>query len=1038
MDIAGLSIRRPVFISVLVVLLLVLGWMSLKKLPVDLFPNVTFPVVVVNTIYRGAGPVEVETLISKVIEEEVSSIAGVKRISSSSGDGYSSVVVEFSLDTDIQYAEQKIRDRLSMLRNRLPDDAETPIIRRLDPSDQPILIIGIQSPLPAGELYQVVSTQLKPKLEQINQVGAVEIIGGRKRELAVHLDQGKLAATQLSASRVSQALGLSGQNIPIGTVSGEKTDTQFRAVGEFRSLESIGQAVVNFFGNDVPIRVKDLGTVEDGLEDETNRAYVNGRPSLFLRVYRQSGANTIEVVNAVKRQVSVLNASYGDAKGQSIRMQVVRDGSKFIEANVTDVKESILIGIVLTIVVVYLFLGSFRSTIITALALPNSLIGAFLLMGWAGFSINVMSLLALSLSVGLLIDDAIVVRENIFRHLEMGKSGLQAALDGTKEVLLAVIATTCAVIAVFAPIGFLNGVVGQFFKEFGLTICFAMAISLFDAVTVAPMLSAYFASSEHGKSARGWWHVVGAPARWFDRMQGKMERGYVRLLARSLRRPLWVLGGALIVFIMSFVAIKHVPKTFLPAQDAGEFAVSIELPEGTSLDETDRVAHTIDAVIRTHPEVNVSVMTVGDARGKANTATIIINMVPAGQRRVNTSEFKEILRGELKAYAYAKPIVKDVDIVGGGQRPFNVVIKGPDLATITPIAQSVYERMKKSQDVLDPEINYKVGKPEFRVQLNDASMAYLGVSTVAAGGELRQLISGSTPAVFREKGEEYAIRVRLRPEQRQLDRQFSLVNIPNTNGALVKLSSIARPERVLSPAEINRQDRSKSIMISCDVSPKGKGIGGIQSDLERTFETMNLPEGVRYSFIGQAENFKELGQNMGMAALLGILFIYMVLASLYESVVTPFTIMLVLPLAICGAFYALFITGKSLDLFSMIGCIMLLGVATKNSIILVDYTNQLVQKGMDHHTALLQAGQTRLRPILMTTIALIAGILPVAIGLNEASRQRTSMGVAIIGGLVSSTLLTLVVVPAAYSYIERFRVWSLKWAKRRFQVTEVR
>jgi len=1033
MNIAGLSIKRPIFISVLVVLVLVLGWMSFKKLPVDLFPDVTFPVVVVNTIYRGAGPAEIENLISKVIEEEVSTIAGVKRISSSSADGYSTVIVEFSMDSDIKYAEQQMRDKVSSIRNRLPDDADAPIIRRIDPSDQPILIIGVQADVSAGELYQLVDNQIKPKFEQINRVGSVEIIGGRQREIAVNLDYRKLAAAQLSASRVTMALSQSGQNVPIGTVSIGEKETQFRAVGEFDSILNINQTVVNFFGNDVPIRISELGRVEDSLEDETNRAFVNGKPSLFLRIYRQSGANTIEVVNAVKAKVEQFNQA-NQSKGESIRLEVVRDGSKFIVANVTDVKESIMIGIALTIIVVYLFLGSFRSTIITALALPNSLIGAFLLMSWAGFSINIMSLLALSLSVGLLVDDAIVVRENIFRHLEMGKSGVQAALDGTKEVLLAVVATTLAVIAVFAPIGFLDGIVGQFFKEFGLTICFAMAISLFDALTVAPMLSAYFASSDHGRSATGWLNLLGAPARWMDRMQTKMENGYTRVLAVSLRRPIWILGGAIFIFVMSFVAVGHVPKTFLPPQDAGEFAVSIELPEGTSLSSTNRVATQIDAVIRSHSEVQTSIMTVGDARGKANTSTIIINMVPSNQRRLNTSDFKEVLRKELKAFAYAKPIVKDVDIVGAGQRPFNVVIKGATLDQISPIAEAILQKMKKSPHVVDPEIDYVLGKPEFKIKFDETKMQYLGVSAVAAGGELRNLVSGMTPAVFRDRGEEYQIRVRLEPNQRNLEALFNTVLIPNVNGSLVRLADVATPIKTISPAVINRQDRSKSIMISCDISPKGKGIGGIQSELDTTFKTMGLPEGVSYSYVGQAENFKELSQSMGMAALLGVLFIYMVLASLYESVVTPFTIMLVLPLAICGAFYALFVTGKSLDLFSMIGCIMLLGIATKNSIILVDYTNQLVQNGMDHYAALLKAGRTRLRPILMTTIALIAGILPVAIGLNEASRQRTSMGVAIIGGLISSTLLTLVVVPVAYSYIERFRVWSLNAAKRWFHV----
>ncbi|NBV83423.1 efflux RND transporter permease subunit, partial [bacterium] len=494
MNIANLSIKRPIFISCLIFLMLALGYMSLKKMPVDLFPNVTFPIVTVNTPYPGAGPKEVETLISKVVEEEISTLPGVKRVSSYSQDGYSSVYVEFSLETDVKYAEQQIRDRVSGLQNKLPKDAKAPVIRRLDPADQPVMIVAIKSNLPQGKLFDLANIQIKPKLEQINNVGVVEIVGGRKREIHVDLDRSKLKGHEISATRITNAIAMSGQNVPVGTIQKGAKEIAIRSVAEYKSIDDIGATVVNFVGNDVPIRLDEIATISDGLEDENSRAYVNGSKSIFLNVYRQSGSNTIAVVDAVKKQIDKINQELGDQKIVA-EFTVVRDSSKMIHANVVDVQESILIGISLTLVVVYLFLGSVRSTIITSLALPNSLIGAFLLMSMAGFSINVMTLLALSLSVGLLIDDAIVVRENIFRHMEMGKPPLQAALEGTKEVMLAVIATTAAVISVFGPIGFLQGVVGQFFKEFGLTICFAMVISLFDALTVAPMLSAYFAGT---------------------------------------------------------------------------------------------------------------------------------------------------------------------------------------------------------------------------------------------------------------------------------------------------------------------------------------------------------------------------------------------------------------------------------------------------------------------------------------------------------------------------------------------------------------
>ncbi|MGE4169496.1 MAG: efflux RND transporter permease subunit [Candidatus Margulisiibacteriota bacterium] len=1035
-SLANTAIKRPIFITCIVVLMLALGYLSLKKLPVDLFPDVTFPVVTITTPYPGAGPSEVETLISKVLEEEISTLPGIKRVTSTSAEGVSVVVAEFTLKTDVKYAEQQIRDRVSSARSKLPHDTEESTIRRIDPADQPILILAIKSNLPPAQLFDLTNLRIKPKIEQVNQVGLVSIIGGRKREIHVDLDPAKLKAHEVSASKVSSAIADSGMNVPAGKVDQGTSETVLRTLGEYNSLSDIGKTVVNFMGNDVAVKVQDLGTVKEDLEDEKNRAFVDGQKTLFLQVYRQSGSNTIEVVNAVIKRVNQLNKEL-EAESGSPQVVVVRDGAKMIRANVDDVKESIIIGIALTILVVYLFLGSGRSTIITALALPNSLLGAFMLMAFAGFSINVMSLLALSLSVGLLVDDAIVVRENIFRHIEMGKSGKLAALEGSKEVMLAVIATTLSVIAVFGPIAFLQGMVGQFFKEFGMTICFAMIISLFDALTIAPMLSAYFANKHEDKTTGLWNNSVGLIVRGFGKVQDGLEALYGRVLKFTLRFPLLIIFLAIVIFVGSIQIVKKVPKTFLPAQDFGEFMVSLETPPGTSLDGMAVVAKRVDALVRQNKEVQTSIMTIGSAEGAPNVTNIYVSLVDSKHRKMNTSDFKALLRDQLKPFADAKPIVKDYDAVGGGQRPFTLNIVGSDLHQLEAIGTQVFARLKNHPALLDPEFSFKAGKPEFQVVLEGRKADQLGISSTALGSELRTQVEGSVPAVFRINGEEYDIRVRLQPDKRDLEARFDEVYVPNINRSLVRLSSVARPYRTTGPTNITRQDRARYVQIAADITPNGPGIGGAMKDIDEMFKNdIKLPEGVRYSFVGQAENFQELGQNMMIAACLGILFIYLVLASLYESFVTPFTIMLVLPLAACGAFYGLFVGGKSLDIFSMIGCIMLLGIASKNSILLVDYTNQLVQKGLSHHDAVIEAGKTRLRPILMTTLSLIAGMMPIAIGLNEASRQRTSMGVAIIGGLISSTLLTLVVVPAAYSFIERFRVWSLGKMKRLFGVED--
>ncbi|RYZ88489.1 MAG: efflux RND transporter permease subunit, partial [Proteobacteria bacterium] len=657
-----------------------------------------------------------------------------------------------------------------------------------------------------------------------------------------------------------------------------------------------------------------------------------------------------------------------------------------------------------------------------------------ILMAIAGFSINIMSLLALSLAVGLLVDDAIVVRENIFRHIEMGKSPKRAALDGTKEVLLAVVATTMTVIAVFGPIGFLSGVVGQFFKEFGLTMCFAMMISLVDAITMAPMMSAYFAGKGHGSiadkvvSSNFFVGRVDRILKAFDRFQTWLEDVYVKVLEWTMRNPKKILFTAVAVFAVSIYVVKYVPKTFLPPQDNGEFLVTLDLPPGTSLERMDAVVKEVDLVLRKEKEIVQTVVTAGNKNGESNKGTISVEMTPGNKRKINTSDFKAIIREKLKPFAYANPVVKDQDATGGGQRPFTLNIIGSDQAQLEKEATFILSKLKNHPALLDVDTSYRSGKPEIQINIDPIRAAEVGVLNANVGNELRALVEGVTPAVFRENGREYDVRIRLKEDQRDVRKFIQSIRIPAMNGRLTYLRLFAKVDEAQGPTTINRQDRVRYIQISGDINPKGSGMGGAIDDVKKLLDVEHpLPAGMRYKFVGQAENFQELLINVVVAMGLGVMFIYMVLASLYESFVTPFTIMLVLPLAACGAFFALFVTQSSLDLFSMIGCVMLLGIATKNSIILVDYINQSMVAGMSMHDAILRAGKNRLRPILMTSFALVAGMLPVAIGLNEASKQRTSMGVAIIGGLISSTLLTLVVVPAAYGYIERSRRWGNKF-----------
>ena len=1054
MNIAELSIRRPIFISSIVILMIFTGVVAFLRLGVDLFPPVTFPVVAISTVYAGAGPEEIEDLISKPLEEELSGLAGVKRITSRNQEGLSVVIVEFTLETDVDYAEQQVRARTARVAIQFPDDAQESLVQRFDPDEQPVLRIALQADLPPDLLYDLAKENVKPLLEQASDVGGVKIIGGTRREIQVELDRRKLNSFEVPASRVASQLKIAGLNVPVGSVEQGASLTGYRAMGRFDTIQEVENLVVSF-GQDVgsAVQIKDLGRVIDGTSDATaiTKLYAplqtggvqekpenfvaslfhkwsgkksevkrQMRPALFLDVYKQSGANTIRVVDSVLQRMDRINSDIGEHTGKP-KLSVIRDGSNAIRANVDDVGLAIVLGIILAVVVVYLFLGNLRSTIITGLALPNSLLGAFLLMYVMGFTINIMTLLALSLCVGLLVDDAIVVRESIFRKIEEGHSPSEAARIGTSEVALAVIATTATVVAVFLPIGFLTGIVGQFFKEFGLTVVFAMAISLFDALTIAPMLSAYFA----GKTDQ----PPGLIIRGFRRFQDWLDAIYAVALRFTLRHRLTVIAIFLGTFVLSLFSLAFVKKTFLPPNDTGEFQVTMELPPGSSLQASGKLTDEIAAKIAARPEVDRLALISGGNEGDENKALIGVQMVPASQRSISTVQFKDQVREMLKPYGYARARVADYSAVGGGvQYPFNLNIRGDNLEQLDQFSSKLLEEMRKIPDLTDVDSSLRPGKPEFRIIFDRAKMSATGISPVIAGNELRYQIAGSVVGQFHDRGTQYDVLLRLQPDQRDLKSAFKQTEIPNLNQRMIPLAKVSTGQDAYGPALILRQDRSRIVQITANLAGNGALDSATKATEALLKGTLKPPPGISFQFVGQSEDFKELIENVLVAFMIALVFIYLVLASLYESFITPITILSALPPAISGAFFALLITGEMLNIFSMIGIILLMGLVAKNSILLVDHAVQKMQSAGDEapvsrEEAIEEAGAVRLRPILMTSFAMIAGTLPVALGLGEVSKSRTAMGVAIIGGLVLSTLVTLLVVPALFEYVDRIRAW---------------
>ncbi len=1027
MNFARFSIRNPVIIVCVMLVVIIGGIASFKSMSVDLFPNVDVPIIAITTVYPGAGPAEIETLVSRPLEEQISTIAGLKRLSSKNLEGVSQVIAEFKSGVNLNRAEQGVRDKLNLSRGKMPTEIKEPIIRRFDPSDQPVLILALTADLTQAELFDVADQFIKPRLEQVNDVGAVEIQGGRKREIQVLLDREKLRQKEMSVSQVAAQISASGENIPSGKVNIGHSELSFRGLGEFESVTQISDILINLYGNEVPTKVGEIGKVVDTMADEMNRTFVGGKPSLFLNIYRQSGTNTIKVVDDIKSAVEKINRELAGGSKNG-KLHTLIDGSEMIRKNVDDVYETIIIAIILTVITIFFFLGDWKITLITALALPVSLIGAFNLMAWAGFSLNIISLLALSLAVGLLVDDAIVIVENIHKKMKEGREANEAAEIGTSELQVSVFAITLVVIAVFVPVGFMRGTIGQFLKEFGLTMAFSMGISFVVALTLIPMLSAYFVNDEHenSQSQTLYSKTIGAVLRWFDRFQTKLEDLYENLLIWVTKLPIVFLLGSLVVFAIGIAMAKKIPNAFTPERDEGQIIITFELPPGTSLDGTQEVAEKIEKIVKRHSNIELAPLIVGGAYGEANKGQLIVLLKSGKERGGTTSQFKEILRNDLKNLEHVKLVVKDYDITGGmSGQPIILNLVGSDQKEVQEYGEKIVKVMQADKRIKDVESNARPGKPELSIKLRpDAANTY-GINSKTMGIELRGQVEGFTPAKFRESSKEYDVRVRLKEDQRNLKANFAKVLIPNVNRKLVRLSDIAEAQEVLGPAEINRLDRGRSVQIQAGLAP-GIGLSSVSKDIEKYLNEgeNKLPSSMRYNWAGNVENSADLGSSAVVAVGFAVILIYLILCSLYGSFVTPVTILTALPLALTGAFYALYITNEVMTIFATLGIFLLLGVSGKNSILLVDFANQMMSEGRSRTDAIIAAGKARLRPILMTSFALIAGTMPIAIGLSEASKMRTAMGWAIVGGLISSTILTLIVVPAIFSYVDQYRVWS--------------
>ena len=1044
-----ISIGNPVLATMMMVAFVVLGLFSYQRLRVDQFPDVTFPVVVVQTDYPGASPETVESDITRKVEETVNTINGIKNLFSRSYEGSSVVIIEFDLTIDPAQAAQDVREKVAMVKTVFRKEVKEPRVMRYDPADRPIVALSITSDTNVRqrdlrELTTIADQVIKKRLENVRGVGSVALVGGVKREIQIYVKPGEMEALGIGIDQVINALRNENQELPTGAIRSSSDEKVVQIQGKVKDPQDFGRIIVARRGGQ-PVLLSQVATVVDGQEEQESLALYNGQRTLALAIQKAQGQNTIDVADGLKEALKELEPRL-QALYPGVKVDVIQDGSRQIKVGVENVRRTMLEGAALTILIVFLFLNSWRSTVITGLTLPVALIGTFLFMYMFGFTINMITLMALSLCVGLLIDDAIVVRENIVRHAGMKVHGKfkdhkTAAMEGTQEIGLAVLATTFSIVAVFLPVGFMGGIIGRFFHQFGITVTAAVLISMFVSFTLDPMLSSIWHDpAVHGeKDGRQnlYDKTIGRVLHQFDRLVQWMSHTYQVMLAWSLKHR----GKTLGIAVATFFAGCAIPMAglvgteFVPQPDYSETGVTYYTPVGSSLEFTETKARQVEAVLREFPEVRDIYTTIntGQAQGK-NYVTSYVRLVPRKERTRSTIQMSVPLRERLRQIAgITVTHIGSLEGVGGDVKQLRLSLQGTDLKELAKLTDEAMDKMRTIPGLVDLDSSLKAEKPTIAVEPKRDIGADLGVGVAQIGMALRPLLAGEAATAWRAPDEEnYDVKVRLSPDDRNnaddLSRLMLTSSQTNADGSpkMVPLRQVATITPSTGANQINRRDLNREVELSANVV--GRSAGEVSADVKRALDSMNWQPGYRYQLGGSTKNMQESFGYAMSALLLAVIFIYMILASQFASFLQPLAIMSSLPLTLIGVFLALMFFRSTLNLFSIIGFVMLMGLVTKNAILLVDFANQARKEGMERTAALLEAAHVRLRPILMTTLAMVFGMVPLAFGLGEGSEQRAPMGQAVIGGIITSSILTLVVVPVIYTYLDDFAAWlRRKW-----------
>ncbi len=1037
MTLTELAIKRPSLIIVIFTALGVLGLYSFMQLNYELLPKFTVPIVTVTTIYPGASPSEVETGVTKTIEDALSGMDKVSEIRSQSFEGVSFVIVELiqSADPDIslQDAQRKVAEILS----RLPSGSKSPVVSKFALDEIPVIRSGVTSNLPPKEFNTFLKEQIKPQLSKISGVAQIALIGGDEREIQVNLDRQKLRSFGLSILQVTQLIKASDLDIPTGNI--KDSDDQFvvRVAGKFSTLEELRNLAIGTSRSGGTIKLSDVAEIYDGIKDYTNHVRINGVSTVALNISKQTDANAVEVSRLSRKKIAELEEKY---KAYELKFNIAQDGSLFTIDAANAVKKDLSIAVVLVALVMLMFLHSIRNSLIVMIAIPSSLISTFALMYAFGFTLNLMTLLGLSLVVGILVDDSIVVLENIYHHLERGEEKSAAALKGRNEIGFAALAITFVDVGVFLPIAMVGGIIGNIMRQFALVVVFSTLMSLFVSFTITPLLASRFAKRERLTNKS----LLGRFALGFEKIYHIVSEDYIKLLKWSFVNKGKVALATILLLISSFALIPlgFIGSEFISVADRGEFAVTVELPQGAKLDETNRMSRQIETMLNSMPEVEKTFVNAGASNegligfASNNTSEINVTLVDKRQRKKSTDEVIAEIKGKLALIPGIKPRVNPIGIFGvANQTPIQLLISGPNYDEVMNAVKIIEERVKKIPGTADIRLSTEQGKPETRIVIDREKMNSLGLTLAEVGQTMRVALTGDDEAKFRDGPNEFDIRIRLDEFDRSNTNDIKNITFVNRKGQQIELEQFASIERSFGPTKLQRQDRNASVTLFSQVV--GRPSGTVSADIETEIKKLNLPKNVSFSFSGDVKNQKESFGSLAIALLAAFIFTYLIMVALYDSFVYPFVVLFSVPLAMIGALLALALSMKALSIFSILGIIMLVGLVGKNAILLVDRTNAVRAQGVGIYDALIDAGKNRLRPILMTTFTMIFGMMPIALSTAAGGEWKSGLAWAIIGGLTSSLVLTLIIVPVVYSKVEEWRVSIPAFAKKVFRRKQI-